>query len=476
MTAFQIYTDIFFNWQTLLDIFLIAAGIFFLYRMILRLGSWYILVGILIALVIFAVARLLNLEGIVWVFRNVSQVALLASIIIFQPELRKIFDKVVSLAVGKRTKLTQTTAATIAESLWLLAQQKRGALIVLPGAEPIHDKTSGGYILKAVPSVPLLMSIFDPNSPGHDGAVIVAGNLLTHLAVRLPISESGRLSDEYGTRHHSAMGMSEKTDSLIFVVSEERGMVSSFLNGKMSRLTSEEQVIAEIDRHFQSLGIIQAGKKIFVERRTLLQGGASILIAAFFWSTFILSEKQMVERTLKIPIEYTSPGDGKLLVGERMDELTIHAAGPKSAMDDFALSFPIALIDLSKMTGGEQVVYVTADNIKRPKAVTLLDISPSEINLTLASLVQKNVPISPQLIGNLPNGLKIKSIHLIPEGLKVFAPSARRDQKQQALSTSPIYLNSITNDSSIFTKIIAPPSYQPVGKNWPDVEVIITLE
>lgn len=476
MTAFQVYTDIFLNWQTLLDIVLLAAGIFFLYRTILRLGSWYILVGILIAFVTFAVARLLNLEGIVWVFRNVSQVALLASIIIFQPELRKIFDKVVSLAVGKKTKLTQTTAATLAESLWSLAQQKRGALIVLPGAEQIQDKTSGGYILNAVPSVPLLMSIFDPNSPGHDGAVIVADNLLTHLAVRLPISDTGRLSNEYGTRHHSAMGMSERSDSLIFVVSEERGMVSSFHNGKMTRLTSEEHAIAEIDRHFQSLGIVQAGKRIVVERRTLLQAAASILIATFFWSTLILSEKQMVERTLKIPIEYTSPGEGKLLVGERMDELTIHAAGPKSVMDDFALSFPIALIDLSKMTGGDEIVYVTADNIKHPKAVTLLDISPSEVNLTVASLVQKIVPISPQLVGQLPNGLKIKSIQLIPEDLKVFAPSSRGDQKPQILSTSPIYINSITNNSRIFTKIIAPPSYQPVGKNWPDVEVVITLE
>lgn len=476
MTAFQVYADIFLNWQTLLDIALIAAGVFFLYRTLLRLGTWQILAGILIAFVLFIIARLLNLEGIVWVFKNISQVALLSLIIVFQPEIRKILEKVVSLAVGKRGKLTQTTAAIIAESLWLLAQKKQGALVVFPGTEAIEGKTSGGYLLNAIPSVPLLMSIFDPNSPGHDGAVIVINNMLTQLGVRLPISDSARLSNEFGTRHHAAMGMSEKTNSLILVVSEERGMISAFVDGKMTRLTSEKEVVKEIDHHFSKLGFMQIGKGVTVKRRTMLQVVVSMFIAIFFWSTLILGEKQIVERTLDIPIEYTSPPNGTLLVGERMDELTVHATGPKSAMDDFALSSPKALIDLSKMTEGEQIVLLTAGNIKRPKFVTLLDIDPSEVKLSLASVVQKTVPINPQLIGQLPNGLKLKSLQVVPGELQVLAPPSRGDIKAAILSTAPIYLNSISDDSKIFTKIIAPPSYQPVGKGWPDVEVIITIE
>lgn len=476
MTAFQFYTDIFLHWQTLLDIALLAGGVFFLYRTLLRLGTWKILAGILIALVLFAIARVLNLEGLVWVFSNVSHVALLALIIIFQPELRKIFEKVVSIAVGSRTKLAQTTTDTIAESLWLLAQQKWGALIVLPGEEQIQDKTSGGYKLDALPSVPLLMSIFDPHSPGHDGAVIVTDDLLTDLGVRLPISESGRLSDEFGTRHHAAMGMSEKTDSLIFAVSEERGIVSSFSSGTMNRLKSKESIIAEIDKHYNKFGFSVTAGSIAMKRRTMAQIGVSVLIAAFFWATLILSEKQMVERTFDIPIEYTSPREGTFLVGEKMNELTVHVAGSKSVMDDFASSSPKALIDLSKMADGEQIVLVTAENIKHPKTVTLLDISPSEVTLSLASLVQKIVPISPQLVGQLPDGLKMKSVKIVPGDLQVLAPPSRGEQKPQLLSTSPIYLNSITSDSRIFCKIIAPPSYQPIGKAWPDVEAIITIE
>jgi diadenylate cyclase len=87
MKARQIYADIFLNWQTLLDIVLIAAGLFFLYRTFLRLGTWKILIGMLAAFIVFIIARILNLEGIEWIFKNVSHVALLGLIIIFQPEI-----------------------------------------------------------------------------------------------------------------------------------------------------------------------------------------------------------------------------------------------------------------------------------------------------------------------------------------------------------------------------------------------------
>ncbi len=401
---------------------------------------------------------------------------MLGLIVIFQPEIRKIFEKIVSLAVAKKNINTNDTNQIIADSLWSLATQKRGAIIVLPGKEQITDKVSGGNTLYALPSVPLIKSIFDPNSPGHDGAVILAANLLTHFGVRLPISNSSRLPEDFGTRHHAAMGMAEETDALVLLVSEERGHVSSFENGKMVRLGSPEEIIAAIEKHFSKLGIIPLAQIASINPRTVLQIACSLLVAIIFWSTLILGQKQIVERTLNIPIEYTSPKEGLVLTGNRVLELAIHAAGTKSAMNDFALSEPNALIDLSQMREGTQTIPVTGGNISHPKDVTLLDLSPAELQLTLAAIVQQTVPIIPQLIGQLPTGLKIKKIQLSPEVLQVYAPPNRQDNKSLSVSTTPIYLNSINGDSRILCKTIAPPSFQPVEKRWPDVEVISTLE
>lgn len=476
MKTIQIYTDIFLNWQTLLDILLIAAGLFFLYRTLLRLGTWKILIGMLVAFLLYILATLLQLEGIEWIFKNVSHVALIGLIIIFQPEIRKVFEKLVSLVVAKENTSDSDTTQMIADSLWALALQKRGAIVVFPGKEQIQGKISGGYSLKALPSIPLIMSIFDPNSPGHDGAVIIEDNLLTHFGVRLPMSESSRLSSEFGTRHHAAMGMAEETDSLVLLVSEERGHVSSFQNGQMTRLHSIEEITASVNRHFSKSGSVAFSQISSLRPRTVLQLGACLLIAVVFWSTLILGQKQIVERTMTVPLEYTSPEEGMVLTGNKTLEIVIHAAGPKSAMNDFALSEPKALIDLSRMMEGTQTIPVTGENIKHPKEITLLDIYPADLELTLAGLIQKTVPITPQLIGQLPNGLKIKKIEVLPESLQVFAPPSRQENKPLTISTTPIYLNSIGSDSRILCKIIAPPSFQPVDKRWPDIEVVIKLE
>jgi len=476
MKIMQIYTDIFLNWQALLDIVLIAAGLFFLHRTFLRLGTWKILIGILAAFVLFILASILNLEGIEWIFKNVSHVALLALIVIFQPEIRKIFEKMVSIAVAKKNIASSDTNQIVADSLWALAAQKRGAIIVFPGKELIQDKISGGNVLKALPSVSLIKSIFDPNSPGHDGAVIVTDNLLSHFGVRLPMSKSSTLSEDYGTRHHAAMGMVEETDSLVLLVSEERGHVSSFMDGEMTRLNSPEEIIQVIEKHFARIGVTPLSQAVSLNPRTLLQVMCSLLVAIIFWSTVILGQKQLVERTLTVPIEYTSPGEGLVLVGTKVYELVIHVVGPKSAMNDFALSDPNALVDLSQMGEGTQRIPVTGDNIKYPGEITLLDISPSELELTLAGIVRKTIAITPQFIGQLPNGLKIKKIQVSPAEIQVFAPPSRQENKTLAVSTTPIYLSSVGSDSKILCKIIAPPSFQPVGKRWPDVEVLITLE
>lgn len=476
MKTAQIYWDLLLSWQNLLDIALIAAGIFFLYRMFLRLGTWKIMSGILAAFLFYVVANVLNLEGIEWIFKNVSQVALLALIILFQPEIRRIFEKLVSLRISKGRNTGADEVAIVATSLWSLAQQKRGAIIVYPGKEQIIDKTSGGYKLNAIPSKPLLLSIFDPNSAGHDGAVIIIDGILTDLAVRLPISSSSKLSAEYGTRHHAAMGMAEEKDALVLLVSEERGHVLSFNNGSVKQLASEAEIVTVITAHLEMLSITQRLRQVSINRRTALQIAGCTAIALTFWSTMIVSEKQMVERSLSIPIEYTAPLDGLIFSGNRINQLALLAAGPKSAINDFILSEPKAIVDLAKYAEGTQRIVISSDNIKHPKEVTLIDVTPSELNITLSNPVPMKMEITPQFIGKLPPHLTLNSIEITPREIAVLGPPSQENDKERFISTTPIYLNDLQRSSVIIGKLIAPPFFQPIEKRWPEVEIKITLE
>ena len=239
------------SWRSIMDIFLMAAGLFFLYRTLIRLGTWKIAFGILVAVGIYLMARLLDLRTVEWVFGSFSQVAVIALIVIFQPELRKFFERAASMRGAPTRDPGDVLSRLIAYSLFTLARERRGALVVFPGREPIKRWVSGGYPLDAQPSIPLLRSIFDPNSPGHDGALIVDQGRFSRLGARLPVSESHQLSDEYGTRHHAAMGLAEKSDALTVLVSEELGRVSLFHKGQMRPLANADELVAAIVRHWK---------------------------------------------------------------------------------------------------------------------------------------------------------------------------------------------------------------------------------
>jgi diadenylate cyclase len=464
------------SWRSVLDILLITAGLFFLYRTLLRLGTWKIMAGILLALVVFILANALSLKGIEWIYHNVSNVAVLGLIIIFQPELRKVLEKAVSVPPHRLRDQNTGLYHLTGEALIKLAQERSGAIIVFPGKEPINDKISGGYQLNAMPSIPLILSIFDSNSPGHDGAVIIEGGKLTQFGVRLPMSQSTRLSEEYGTRHHAAMGLAEQTDAMALVVSEERGTVSIFANGEMRPLRTAEEITKAIVNHQREMGFLNRDSAPRIRKRTIFQIAASLIIAVVFWSTLIISQREVVERVLPVTIDYTTPAEDLVLVGEKANEVKLYLSGPKSEIDNLASNPPSVKIDLSKMAKGSQTIIITSENMRLPKGVTLLDTSPQQLKLTLAAVVEKNVPITPQIIGKLPGNLKIKKITVSPETVHVSIPVTKEEKITEEVLTTPIYLESISTDSRLFCKIIARPSIQPVAKRWPDVEVFIEVK
>ena len=279
------------GWKAVVDIVLIAAGLFFLYHTLIRLGTWRIVAGIVLAAFLFLIANFLDLKGLEWIFGNFSQVAAVALIVIFQPELRKIFERAASVRRSKIRDAGGELPRLIVDSLVKLAAQRRGAIVVFPGKEPIQEWLSGGFKLDAKPSIPLIMSIFDPNSPGHDGALIIQKGKFTRFGVRLPVSQSSKLPDEYGTRHHAAMGLSEKSDALTIVVSEERGKISIFGNGKFRQQGDPEKLARDITSHWKHTSSypfeLPEGKKRWLVLSQML---ISLCLAVFFWSALIIAQ------------------------------------------------------------------------------------------------------------------------------------------------------------------------------------------
>jgi hypothetical protein len=348
-------------------------------------------------------------------------------------------------------------------------------MFVFPGKDPIKRWLTGGYDLNTETTLPIILSIFDPNSAGHDGAVVIENGKLERYSVRLPMSKTGRLSEEFGTRHHAAMGLSEVTDALVVVVSEERGKVTTFLDGTVHETPNGQEVAEQILSHWQKTGSSAIERYEYRKRRNLVPEMAiSLALALAFYSTVVISKMEIREKAFTVPIEYTSAPENLSLAGDNPTEIKLHLTGPKSDLDKVNPSQLNVKIDLSKAKAGRQVLEVSKENIQLPRTVKLVNASPASLSLSLEEIVETEVKVQPQLVGTLPQGLELVSVYLNPETIKVLSPASDTQQGVNIMTT-PIYLESIKQDVKLLKKIIAPPNLQPKGRDWPEIEVSLDV-
>lgn len=463
------------DWRVLLDILVFTLIIYLLYRTLRATGTWQIVLGITIAASGAGLASFIGLRGVEWIFSNFSQVALIALLIIFQPEIRKILERTTSIFHKQSSEETKDLAALISDVVFALSKKRWGGIIVIPGTDSLKQWVSEGIEVNALPSFSLLLSIFDPSSPGHDGAIIIENGLISRLSVRLPLSQQNDLPEIMGTRHHASLGLSEKTDALIITVSEERGTVSVFLKGKLISTKDPVEVTAQIMSHGEQTEQRFIGKSPKKERtlQTVFEAGICFTIACLFWFTVIVSRTQTGDMIFTVPIHYTNLQPHLVLSGDAPEDVKLHLEGQQSILTTLDLSFLKVQVDLSNVNEGLQTIRLSEDNVQVGKKVRILDIDPSAIDLHVAALKRSILPVEPQFIGQLPDGIEMRSVTLKPDQVQVFMPETDLDKVDASyvLRTTPIYLHGLQTDTTVYSKIISPSGIQPFDRRWPDIEI-----
>ena len=208
---------------------------------------------------VYLCARLLDLQLTTWLFQGCFAVLALALVVIFQDELRRGFEAIAAFAVGQggERQPRLDTPDVLARALAELASARIGALVVVTGTQGLDRLLQGGHELGGRLSPALLASLFDPHSPGHDGAVVIEDRNVTRFGAHLPLARGTAALRGLGTRHSAALGLSERSDALCLVVSEERGSVSAARNGELRTIGSEDELtklVASFYRERRALG------------------------------------------------------------------------------------------------------------------------------------------------------------------------------------------------------------------------------
>ena len=240
------------KWTDIVEVLIISVLLYKVLAWIKESKAWSLLKGILFILLFVMVAAMFSMTTILWIAKNIFGVAVTAMVVVFQPELRKALEQ-----LGRRKVLSSLfqfdpriagerfsdeTINEIARGSFEMGRAKTGALIVIAQNDPLTDYEKTGIMLDSAISSQLLINIFEHNTPLHDGAVIVQGNRIVSATCYLPLSENMELSKELGTRHRAGVGISEVTDSMTVIVSEETGRVSVAYEGDLTRNVDSEQL------------------------------------------------------------------------------------------------------------------------------------------------------------------------------------------------------------------------------------------
>lgn len=238
-----------------IDIFIVAVLIYNLIRMLRGTRAEQLSKGIIVLLVLTQLSKALEIYTVNWLLMNFMTLGLVAILIVFQPELRRGLEFVgrsssLRMAFGSRAPSGEVkTVREITDAIASLSRQKIGALIVLEQQTGLGEIADTGTRIDGYVSSGLLINIFIPNTPLHDGAVVIKGDRLVAAACFLPLSDSQQISKELGTRHRAAIGMSERSDSVSLIVSEETGAISIAQSGTISRhldIATLEEILTQL--------------------------------------------------------------------------------------------------------------------------------------------------------------------------------------------------------------------------------------
>lgn len=236
-----------------IEILVLAVIIYYIATWIRNTRAWMLLKGLGILVLVALIAAVFQLNVILWLFDNTIGVGVTLLLIVFQPELRHALEQLGQNKIinkfnffddpkDKNERFSEKTIDSIIKAVFAMAKTKTGALIVIEKDVVLSENERGGISLDANISSELLINIFEHNTPLHDGAVLIRGNKIVSATCYLPLSDNNHLSKELGTRHRAGIGISEVSDSLTIIVSEETGKVSIASGGKITRNVNPDTI------------------------------------------------------------------------------------------------------------------------------------------------------------------------------------------------------------------------------------------
>jgi len=371
------------RWQIFVDFLVLAAAFYALLRWARSARALRIALAVVGLHAVALLARHLDLVITSWLLDGAAILAIILLLLIFQPELRRALmrlDSVLQRWPRRLSSLSEGNHA-IAEAAFALAQARVGALIVVARRDSIAELVDGGIALEAITSLELLEAIFQKDSPLHDGAAIIDGDRLLKAGVVLPLTQRRDVPGFYGTRHRAGMGLAERSDAQVIVVSEERGKVTLMSGSKLQQhMADRDQLITALE---QVQSVVRESGASRLRRYLLVDLGlklAALGLAVLIWSMSYLASGTTI-RTVSAPVEFSNVPAGMEITEQSADTLEIQVRGSPWVMDSVSLGKLIANFDLRSLHPGTNTLRLAPGTLDLPPGVAVDRVIPDKIRV-----------------------------------------------------------------------------------------------
>ncbi|HUF43048.1 MAG TPA: diadenylate cyclase CdaA [Verrucomicrobiae bacterium] len=381
----------------MVDILVVAILLYTAIVWIKNTRAAFIVRGIFIIAAVYILARYLDLQLTAWIFQGFFAIFLIIIVVIFQEELRQFFERIAvwSLTPKNERPLGSETVDILVRTAADLAKDRIGALLVIEGKDPIGRHIMGGIELGGKISEPLLKSIFDPSSPGHDGAVVIAGDRLVRFAAHLPLSKDFEQLANVGTRHSAALGLAELSDAICVVVSEEKGTISIARDGRLRGVENVQGLTSALQSFVQEKHPSDERGKIsfsFVKENWATKV-VTLSLALGLWYVLIPGSRTM-EVTYKIPVRVQNLPQELRVETIQPTEVSATFIGPTRAFYFFDPGKLEVSVDLTASDAGRKTLRLSEQNVQYPKTLTLQELNPATLKISLRKALKEQAASS----------------------------------------------------------------------------------
>jgi diadenylate cyclase len=376
-----------FRWQDALDILILTFVFYRFYLRVRRKRTLKMIAGLLILPVFYLFAQGFDLSLSVWGLQNLWAVILLVLVVLFQQEIRDVLGSLSlpSFLFGKAEEIPVKVADMLSEAAFLMAERGIGGLLVIQRGDDIDDLIHERTQVDGEISENLLVTLFTPLAPLHDGAVVIRGDRVRYASAFLPVSASTSLPKEWGTRHRAAAGITEVTDAECIVISEERKEVLLAYRGRIERKADREELRASLSHlpiEPREKAPAVSGLSRFLH--DLPVRGFFLFLAVLLWVSVIGLRQGEIGVTL--PVEYYSIPPNLEISGSSPTEAHVRLRGSQRLLASAGPDHLRIQIDLSSARPGINPVVLSDANITVPSGMTVTRFFPKELKVYLSPL------------------------------------------------------------------------------------------